>query len=196
MEYFIQAHSGIQSPLVSPWPIVQIPSFRNQEQLQFYSCSRPCGGLAANLLSHSGPGGWQDHCVTRVCWLLSEGQRSTFGFSFSFWGVTGVSLDPYLTFFGISLGSQWNLFGISLESLWNLVGISFESFWNLVAISLESRWNLIGISLESHWNLFGISLESLWSALESRWLKVPDCSFFCWSFFQTCCCLIWVIGYE
>ena len=86
-------------------PITQIPCFRNQELLQFYSRSRPCRGLAAHLLSHSGPGGCPDHCVTQVCWFLAEGPRLVplaFLCSLVLGTILGLDeLDSYLTFFRI-----------------------------------------------------------------------------------------------
>ena len=69
-------HSGFQSPLVSPWTIAQILRFRTPEQVQLYSCSRPCRVLAAHLLSHSGPGGYKYNVLFRI-WLTNKLPIST-----------------------------------------------------------------------------------------------------------------------
>ena len=49
------------------------PALKESEAIavvQFYSCSRPCRGLAADHLSHSGPGG----CPDRV-WVLVQSYK-------------------------------------------------------------------------------------------------------------------------
>ena len=60
--------SGFQSPLVSPWPIVQIPRIRNQERLQYFSRSRPCRGCPPSVSLWA----WWLHWLTPVCWFLVE----------------------------------------------------------------------------------------------------------------------------
>ena len=95
------------------------PNPANQERLQFYSRSRPCRGLAAHLLSHSGPGGFPDHCVIRVCLLLAECPQGPFG------NILGI----------------FCLLGISWESLGNLLGTSWESLVEIIYDTHYKQYN-------------------------------------------------------
>ena len=116
---------GIHHPstfysIQSPWPIVQISSFRNQVQLQFYSCSRPCRGLAAHL-----------------CLTLGQVVAQTIGSpgSAGSWRrVSGVPLSFLCSIF-------WRLNGVSLESLWNLPLICLPVLVAWTGQGLCSSWH-------------------------------------------------------
>ena len=107
-------------PIHIPMTHCPNPRFRNQEQVQFYSRSRPCRGLDAHLLSHSWPGGCPDHCVTRSAgfWQRVRDSYLWLFFVLLIWGIYGVL-------------TRWNLFGTSLEYLWNIFGsnLTYLGYW-------------------------------------------------------------------